>query len=199
MTRLPRTLLNAATIASLLLAVASAIVWLRSYVVPSSTVLSSKTITEDAPSPASFYFHSQRRVDHVFLIEHGQLGYVRNESGADADLEGAVDFDVLVAVARQFSDPNWADVHKRVDRLGFQIYTARTGVLVPGRAYQRILIPFWFLTVLFAAMPLLRARRAWDRRRWLGPNACRACGYDLRATPERCPECGAVPVKGAAA
>ena len=35
-----------------------------------------------------------------------------------------------------------------------------------------------------------RVRRARGWQRWDGIPRCSKCGYDLRATPGRCPECG---------
>ena len=55
--------------------------------------------------------------------------------------------------------------------------------------YWQLAIP-WLLALL-AAIPtalLFRARARQRARRRQGQ--CRNCGYDLRATPDRCPECG---------
>jgi hypothetical protein len=54
---------------------------------------------------------------------------------------------------------------------------------------------FWMLFVIFFVLfgfCRLASRRDRARRR---SGLCEVCGYDLRATPERCPECGTVPVK----
>jgi hypothetical protein len=51
--------------------------------------------------------------------------------------------------------------------------------------------PCWPIVVITALLPLLRAGRLLRRRRRIAMNQCAVCGYDLRATPDRCPECGA--------
>ncbi|HQY89020.1 MAG TPA: hypothetical protein PK402_10195, partial [Tepidisphaeraceae bacterium] len=54
-----------------------------------------------------------------------------------------------------------------------------------------IVAPFWSLATLTAILPLIVIHRK-IRSRHRDPFACPTCGYDLRATPDRCPECGAV-------
>ncbi len=58
-------------------------------------------------------------------------------------------------------------------------------------AFSRIFLPLWIPTILFASAlcltrPIYHHRRR--KRKKLG--LCIKCGYDLRASKDRCPECG---------
>jgi hypothetical protein len=73
------------------------------------------------------------------------------------------------------------------------------GVRLPGTygTQKRFWIaPGWMLLLPLGAAAL--CRKAWltrnRRDREAANQLCRQCGYDLRATPDRCPECGVIPV-----
>jgi hypothetical protein len=60
--------------------------------------------------------------------------------------------------------------------------------------YRAVVVPYWFLGLIFVAAPALRVAQM-VRVRYRGSRRarhglCSACGYDLRATADRCPECG---------
>jgi len=66
-----------------------------------------------------------------------------------------------------------------------------------GSVYRVYVIGFWTLEIPFAIPPiawvlirLVRWEKARSRTR-IG--RCPTCNYDLRATPDRCPECGTIP------
>ncbi len=59
---------------------------------------------------------------------------------------------------------------------------------------RSVFIPYYWLVALLITWPLTRWTVSTFRRRRKRAGRCAMCGYDLRATPTRCPECGAAPV-----
>lgn len=59
--------------------------------------------------------------------------------------------------------------------------------------WSYLTLSYWMPMALLAILPVLSVRRIimWRRQRWRIRNqCCVSCGYDLRASNDRCPECG---------
>ena len=83
-------------------------------------------------------------------------------------------------------------------RIGFYVnsndFTRRgdNGQVLAHSVDRGLRLPYWLIVLATGVLPILYLRRLGRlvRRYRYRHGLCPGCGYDVRATPDRCPECG---------
>jgi len=95
-----------------------------------------------------------------------------------------------VALAKCYND----DVFRRIRSLALLLPLLYLPEDTQFRSHQGrpgfIAIPYWFIAALLLALSIRAILRRRSQRARFLPGHCRACGYDLRGSNGRCPECG---------
>jgi hypothetical protein len=196
-----RRLLNVLTVLSLLLCVAAVALWIRSYhVYDAFGHWYRKTNADEVGG---------YRVEKYFISTFGGIESVKGSMGVGTwrweqsrrspaifavEWEPAPDHDRIGhtrigPAARPGGLPFASNVSRTRGRLGFATIDNKAPGLF-GSDVKALVVPYWALALVTALPPSARARALVDRRRRQRSALCRRCGYDLRATPGRCPECG---------
>jgi hypothetical protein len=178
-----RCLFNLVTAVSLLLCVAVCVLWVRSYWVFSR-------VSHRVPYAGGPADPSHGGWDSTDVVLHRGRFYVERASVRSrfASVQPRARWEGFENHTRQpyvdFEPGYW---HWTV--AGFAVIHL-DGSDGTGIEVTRVAFPAWALAAPSAALPAIAAARRVRRRFRKG--CCRNCGYDLRATPERCPECGTI-------
>ena len=185
--------LDVVTALSLVLCVMTAGLWARSHFVH-ERIRHLPLAVWGTAFESAYYEAGQTR--GVFWLRAGRTVQDRR----DGDGEDAATRDHVVALRkRSLMDGRWARQPARdfipsdrgtlARRLGFEAHAGS------GNGRWRwwgfgVSCPHWAVALAAVVLPALRLTGLWRMRRRRTAGLCRACGYDLRATPGRCPECG---------
>ena len=153
--------------------------------------------------------HRQARVlvvntfgGHALVAASGNRGLLVFE--CKADFEGVVTpggelrpvavFSATLANFHDFIDAMLGQASTQVGRAGVR---AAAGPLVAGslpgvHGFVMVTLPYWLLLLIAAPWAILPIRRRLVRRRRRRKGLCESCGYDLRMSQGRCPECGTI-------
>jgi len=204
-----RRLLNLLTLLSLVLCIAVTGLWLRSYVAFDWVKLGETRARMQVETHPGIHTSPQLvtvdRINvHCAISSRGKLGYV----SADPDTgyliglnrtETSGSYSLILRPRTNADRMDNDEVRYRIDDM-YRRWNRYPEVVVSVAGFEyvlhdpswtlgkRILMPYWFAFVPTAAAPAWWLVSRFRRRR--APGLCRRCGYDLRATPDRCPECG---------
>jgi hypothetical protein len=169
---MPRRLPAALATLSLLLTLTTAAAWYQSY-------------SARRPRAELFPIHAPRLGYDYDLSSHAGKLLLRYQER-------------LAPNERKWSDTRYLNTSR--DFLAFDLRRApaNTPAPTPGQLWQShgvLAVRYWLLLTLslLPTLPLLYAYLLHHRRTTrTRQNLCPICGYDLRTTPTRCPECGTV-------
>jgi hypothetical protein len=191
-----RRLFKLAAAVSLVLCVATVALWVTSYWFNFTAVKG--TVTGHAgPVPVNDWYSKQLSLGwgSIDLMSTATI----NDDPASSRYQGLHFYRTRIRP----NDPKPQIGYGGENWLGFAIWES-TGAKFNGsvqlksfaQRHTTVNLPFWFPLIVSAVLPAVWARTHLQRRKLAQMGCCKVCGYDLRATPERCPECGAAGVSG---
>jgi hypothetical protein len=178
--RVGRYILNGLAVLSLLLCVATGLLWIWSNHTRWQRIdIGYRKVTNLLADDGHPYLAAIRH--RGMLFEGGSIVVYRLSSLEDVGARSAWEINERVVGRNLREAGQWYWTASQPDVFGNPDQYAEAGV-------RTILV-----VTAFALLPALWYAAVVRRGRRSAQGHCRICGYDLRATPDRCPECGFEP------